>query len=78
MNTRTYPRWIALFVVPVLMASTLVGCQRSGEDTGASSGSSAGTSGGGTTQSGGGKSSSRSERQGASGSESPGEKSPSR
>lgn len=75
MMNRPYQRWIALLAVPVFIASTLVACQRSGEDAGGSSGASSG----GTSQSGGGsKSPSDSERQGSTGSESPGEKSPSR
>ncbi len=73
MMNRPYQRWIAMLAVPVFLASTLAACQRAGEDTGASSGA----SGGGTSQSGG-EPSSRTERQGATGSESPGEKSPSR
>ncbi len=73
MMNRPYQRWIALLAVPVFLASTLSACQRSGEDTGASSGASSG----GASQSGD-ESSPRSERQGSPGSESQGEKSPSR
>lgn len=74
MMNRPNQRWIALLAVPVFLASTLVACQRSGEDAGSSSGASSG----GTSQSGGGSKSSRSERQGSTGSESSGEKAPSR
>lgn len=75
MMTRSCQRWIALLAVPVLMASTLVACQRSGEDMG--KGASSGTSGGGTSQSGA-ERSSRSNRSESKTGESSGEKSSSR
>ncbi len=66
MKTRSSSRSIALFLLPLLLASTLAACQRSGDDAGGSAGSSgtgtssSGTSGGGGMPSGG--DSGRSER----------------
>ncbi len=88
MKTRSSSHSIALFILPLLFASTLAACQRSGDDAGGSAGSSgtgtsssgsssAGTSGDGGMQSGGDSQRSEPQGKGSSGTEAP-ESSPSR